>query len=123
MRADALLGLKPAATNTLVSITIPSMRQPVSVSRGFCTPGQGPGDAPAPSIEPPLRVRESSHRCRGIDPAIEDYNQAIEPDFADAFKGRGAVYAKKGQYDRAMQDLDEAIKLKPDDAEALNNRG
>jgi hypothetical protein len=28
MRAEALLGLKPAATNTLVSITTPSMRPP-----------------------------------------------------------------------------------------------
>jgi tetratricopeptide (TPR) repeat protein len=44
-------------------------------------------------------------------------------DRADAFLGRGYAYAAKGQYDRAIQDYDEAIKLVPDDAAAFNNRG
>jgi tetratricopeptide (TPR) repeat protein len=44
-------------------------------------------------------------------------------DRADAFVSRGDTYAAKGQYDRAIQDYDEAIRLVPDDAAAFDNRG
>lgn len=39
-----------------------------------------------------------------------------------AFYHRGFAYLNKGDYDRAIQDYNQAIRLKPDDAEALNNR-
>src|SRR5215475_10165435 len=42
---------------------------------------------------------------------------------AIAFNNRGRAYAGKGQYDRAIQDFDEAIRLKPNDAIAFYNRG
>jgi tetratricopeptide (TPR) repeat protein len=40
-----------------------------------------------------------------------------------AFQLRGAAYAGKGQYDRAIQDFDQAIKLNPKEAETFVNRG
>ena len=36
---------------------------------------------------------------------------------------RGNAYHDKGEYDRAIRDYDEAIRLKPDDADAYKNRG
>ncbi len=36
---------------------------------------------------------------------------------------RGLIYARKGEYDRAIQDYDQAIRLNPNDAQAFNNRG
>ncbi len=39
------------------------------------------------------------------------------------FHNRGNAYNSKGQYDRAIRDYDAAIRLKPDDADALNGRG
>jgi lipoprotein NlpI len=40
-----------------------------------------------------------------------------------AFNNRGLAYAKNGQYDRAIADYDQAIRLNPQDANAFNNRG
>ncbi len=42
---------------------------------------------------------------------------------AVAFSNRALAYKKKNQWDRAIGDYDEAIRLKPDFAFALNNRG
>lgn len=42
---------------------------------------------------------------------------------AVAFANRGLAYKRKGQWDRAIADYSEAIRLKSDDAEVLNNRG
>jgi len=41
---------------------------------------------------------------------------------AVGFYRRGQFYARYGQFNRAISDFDEAIRLKPDDPEALNNR-
>ena len=40
-----------------------------------------------------------------------------------AFNNRGLAYARNGQLDRAIEDLDQAIRLDPNLAEAFNNRG
>jgi tetratricopeptide (TPR) repeat protein len=47
--------------------------------------------------------------------AINDYSEAIglDPGNAVAFFGRGVGYAKMGQYDRAILEFDEAIRLNP----------
>ena len=42
---------------------------------------------------------------------------------AVAFTNRGLAYKRKGQWDRAIADYSEAIRLKSDDAQVLNNRG
>ena len=39
------------------------------------------------------------------------------------FYNRGIAYAKKSQYDRAIADFNQAIRLNPDSIFALNNRG
>ena len=43
--------------------------------------------------------------------------------FAGAFNNRGVAYVHKEQYDRAIQDYDQAIRLNPNFASAFNNRG
>jgi tetratricopeptide (TPR) repeat protein len=48
----------------------------------------------------------------GIDPAY----------LAEAFDRRGYAHIKLGQYQRALRDYDEAIRISPQDAAALNNR-
>src|SRR5262249_28342935 len=40
-----------------------------------------------------------------------------------AFNNRGIAYKNKGDYDRAIADYDEAIRLNPELEEAFNNRG
>ena len=42
---------------------------------------------------------------------------------ATAFDNRGVAYRLKGEYDRALQDYEQAIHLNPDNAHAYNNRG
>src|SRR5215471_14465465 len=57
--------------------------------------------------------------------AIADYNEAIriDPDYADAFYGRGNAWSEKFDDARALADYNEAIRLDPNHAAALNNRG
>jgi tetratricopeptide (TPR) repeat protein len=63
------------------------------------------------------------------DQAIDHYTRAIQsgglaPErLAYVFKGRGLAYHKRGSYDRAVEDYDNAIRLKPDYAEAFHSRG
>jgi len=45
------------------------------------------------------------------------------PNLAVAFMNRGLAYKKKGQWDRAIADYSEAIRLNSGDAEIFNNRG
>ena len=40
-----------------------------------------------------------------------------------AYNNRGNAYTGKGEYDRAIQDYDQSIKLNPNYARAFNNRG
>jgi len=44
-------------------------------------------------------------------------------DVAWAFQNRGIVYKNKGQYDRAIEDYNQAIRLNPNYAIAFYNRG
>jgi tetratricopeptide (TPR) repeat protein len=45
------------------------------------------------------------------------------PDLSAVFYNRGNAHRSKGDYDRAIQDYDEALRIEPDDEDILNNRG
>lgn len=60
--------------------------------------------------------------------AIEDYGDAIRLNLPPLYMGyayhnRGIAYAEFGQYERAIEDFDWAIRLDPQYASAYHNRG
>jgi tetratricopeptide (TPR) repeat protein len=72
--------------------------------------------------------RVSSPRMRGLNPSatgVKGEASAMRSrwallfvvmhiaGFAAAFSNRGNAYARKGQYDRAIQDYDQAIRINP----------
>ncbi len=62
---------------------------------------------------------------REYEPAIQDYDQAInlDPDYAQAYNNRATAYHSKGIYTRAIQDYTTAIKLNPRDPLPFRSRG
>ena len=48
-----------------------------------------------------------------------NFGQLTEKAIPIAFLGRGSAYRRKGQYDRAIKDYTEAIRLRPDHAFAF----
>lgn len=55
--------------------------------------------------------------------AVSAYNRSLEQHAsAEAFIGRGIVRFQRREYDSAILDFDEALKVAPDSGEALNNR-
>lgn len=61
-------------------------------------------------------------RWRGSSPA-DMASLSCGTDLAGAYHNRGLAYLSKGDYDRAIADLDKAIQLGPGGADAYNNRG
>ena len=65
----------------------------------------------------------------GADPRIDActwllQSEQLEPDSIPTILfNRGDAYRAKRQYDRAIEDYNQAIRLRPDDAGAFNNRG
>ena len=47
----------------------------------------------------------------------------IDPSYAEAYNNRDIAYGIKGEYNKAIEDYNQAIALKKDFAEAYNNRG
>lgn len=65
-------------------------------------------------------------RQEKTDEAIAAFGEAIrlDPEFAEAYNERGAVYANhKREYDKALADVDRACQLDPQYAKAFSNRG
>jgi tetratricopeptide (TPR) repeat protein len=58
------------------------------------------------------------------DPALKELNAKLQqnPNDGAAFYSRGIIFAKNGDYSRAVSDFDQAIRLDPNDAAAFNNR-
>ena len=57
--------------------------------------------------------------------AILDYTQAIkiDPNYADAYRGRGLTYYHLDDYQKAILDYTQAIKINPNYADAYRDRG
>ena len=58
----------------------------------------------------------------GCTAVIRSGHEPLEK-LATAFDNRGVAYRLKGEYDRALQDYEQAIQLNPSNANAYNNRG
>jgi tetratricopeptide (TPR) repeat protein len=75
---------------------------------------------------------ESRERCTNATPdiaivactaMIRSAQQSTTESLASTFNNRGVAYVDKREYDRAIQDFDQVIKLNPNDTAAFNNRG
>ena len=47
----------------------------------------------------------------------------LKPDYAEAYYNRGLAYRDRGDFDRAIEDFNEAIELNHDYVDAYYNRG
>jgi tetratricopeptide (TPR) repeat protein len=55
--------------------------------------------------------------------ALIESGKLSQENLASAFTLRGFAYTNKDDYDRAIQDFNEAIRLQPNRADVFNNRG
>lgn len=61
-----------------------------------------------------------------IEDAIADYTMSIRynnPELHLPYTNRGLAYYSLGEYDKAMDDFDEALRINPEHADAYNGRG
>ena len=66
----------------------------------------------------------TADRVVPLDQAIENLNDDIRAHpTAENYNNRGLLWTAKGSYDRAITDISEAIRLKPNYGPAYNNRG
>jgi tetratricopeptide (TPR) repeat protein len=83
-----------------------------------------PGEATAQTLDQAwawCRGRDPDHLIRGCT-AILKSSRTTPEDLARAFFDRGRARIDLGQYDRAIEDLDRAIKLDPNYPDAFNTR-
>lgn len=77
------------------------------------------------------RHKKDWEQCVGTDPAVAikactsvlDKRLELPEQLAVAYHARALAYAAKNQPDRALADLDEAIRLRPNYTAAISNRG
>ena len=105
MRAGVLL----AAATVLSTVALTSNMVVAQVSKEWnqCSGGEGP----VPDIV--------ISGCSAVIQARQDVPRRL----AIAFNNRGYAFKFKGDYDRALEDYDQAILLNPAYANAYNNRG
>src|ERR1700733_5844397 len=83
------------------------------------------------ALLPGQSLEENWKQCKSDDPdrsiagcsALIQSGQETGINLARAFNYRGAAGVRKGEYDQAIQDFDQALKLNPNSAEAFYNRG
>jgi hypothetical protein len=89
-----------------------------------------PAPAPLPPEKPPAVASLPNNDTAPCQPSpiddstLKSLNAKIadNPDDAGALYRRGQVYASKGNYNLAIKDFDDTIRLNPKDVEAYNNR-
>lgn len=82
------------------------------------------GEAAAQTLEQAwvwCRGRDPDHLIRGCSAVIRA-GKDTRDNLARAYFDRGRAWTDRGQYDRAIQDFDQAIKLDPDYPDAFNSR-
>lgn len=95
------------AASTPLPASLPSAGSPAPASR------------PNGSLLPSLKLRNVV--TKGL--SVEEYNRIIsqDPDNSQAYNERGKAYLSKREYDRAIQDFEQALRLWPYFSEAKNN--
>ena len=70
-------------------------------------------------------TKNPAEKQREYDKAVGHYTEAIDlnPEYAQAYNNRGAVYSDQGEVDKAIQDYNTAIDLNPEYASVYYNRG
>lgn len=119
-----ILLVLPIAVLALVGYVAFNVSQPVI----SCAPVKG-----ATSMPPAALAAAADYMQQGdyefdrghCDRAIAAYSRAVEldPQMAQAYNNRAYTYMVKKDYASALPDLDRAIELRPDYANALMNRG
>ena len=89
---------------------------------GFCLQAVATAGAASPDVDGCNNQTNLDLKITYCNRVIQSGNY-IGADAAWAFLERGVAYGKKGQYDGAMADFQEALRLKPDYALAFMNRG
>jgi uncharacterized caspase-like protein len=97
--------------------------KPAPVKADAAKPEPAKADSGKPEATKPRRDKMSVTTAVE-DPAIKELNAKLQqnPNDAAAFYNRGQIFAKNGDYSRAVMDFDQAIRLDPNDAAAFNNR-
>jgi hypothetical protein len=89
-------------------------------------PRPNPRPTPQPDPLPCVVANVPPPKPSGSPPSeeLKELNDRVRANAKDAraFYRRGQLFARYGDYNRAIPDFDEAIRLKPDDPEAFNNR-
>lgn len=70
-----------------------------------------------------LQTKNVDQKIRGCTQIIKRGKQEKRKNRSVAYNNRGIAYHDKGQYDRAIADYTQAIKLSPNKAIAYTNRG
>jgi hypothetical protein len=109
---------KPLAPQQLPTATPPATPNLMPMARPVTTSPE-PARPPDPDAE--ARAYQSAERV-GTKKAWEDYLAKYPFGPRVAYFKRGQLYAQHGDFSRAVQNYDEAIRLEPGDAEVLNNR-
>jgi tetratricopeptide (TPR) repeat protein len=119
--------------STLVEEGKTKTREGVKQLHAKSTPAAG--KAGAPQDNPFQITLKAMGLCNGLDrtggpdsqingcTALIESDQATPESLAHAYNNRGNAYALKGDYDLAIQNYDQSIKVFPGDVKALYNRG
>ncbi len=87
-------------------------------------PEKTPVKTPPPVVEKPSVETPPARKKLSTDEQIRDLDARLKdnPSDMDAHYKRGLLYARNGDYARAIGDLNDVIGSRPNDAQALNNR-